>query len=89
MNFARVIGKVIATRKDESLQGIKLLILEPLDKYLQLSGDPFVALDHKCSAGQGELVYYVSSGDATEAFEKPTPTDATIVGIIDNAVVVA
>lgn len=87
MNFARVIGKIVATRKVDSLTGVKLLLLQPLDKHLKSTGTPIVALDPQCSAGQGELVYYVSSGDATEAFELPTPTDATVVGIIDHAVV--
>ena len=84
MRLGRVIGKVVATRKDPSLTGIRLLVVSPVDHKQEISGAPFVAAD-VVSAGQDELVYWVSSREAPNALpSKDAPVDAAIVGIADR-----
>ena len=85
MQLARVIGTLVATRKYEGLEGIKLLIIQPLDKAQQFVGDPVVAADATAQAGPGELVFFIASREAALAL--PTtfvPVDHAIVGIVDD-----
>ena len=58
MQLARVIGHVVATHKDESLVGIKLLVVQPLTAERQPVGRPLVAVD-SVGAGTGEVVFFV------------------------------
>jgi bacterial microcompartment shell vertex protein len=82
--MGRVIGRVWATRKDPSLEGRRLLLVQPLTFDRQITGDPFVALD-TVDSGRGDMVIYVSSTEATIPFRPAeTPTDATIVGVVDR-----
>ena len=83
MQLAKVIGDVVATRKDASLVGLKLLIIQPLTPERQSVGRPLVALD-SVGAGAGEEVFFVRGKEASFPFlpDEP-PTDATIVGIVD------
>lgn len=84
MQLARVIGTVVATVKNESLQGRKLLVVQSLDKDLQDSGKPLVAVD-SVGAGVGELVFWCRGKEASFPFKREdTPTDCTIVGIVDS-----
>ena len=84
MQIARVIGTVVATIKDESLGGRKLLIVQTLDAELKPKGSPLVALD-AVGAGVGELVFWCRGKEASFPFKRDsTPTDCTIVGIIDS-----
>lgn len=84
MNLGRVIGNVWATRKVETLKGRRLLIVQPLTFDRRDAGDPLVALD-TMDAGKGDYVIYVSSTEATIPFRPAlTPTDATIVGVVDS-----
>ena len=57
MQLARVIGTVVSTVKNESLDGRKLLVVQTLNKDLQPSGKPLVAVD-SVGAGLGELVFW-------------------------------
>jgi microcompartment protein CcmK/EutM len=84
MQLAKVIGDVVATRKDASLVGLKLLIIQPLTPDRQPAGRPLVALD-SVGAGAGEEVFFVRGREASFPFlpDEP-PTDATIVGIVDH-----
>ncbi|GAB5521615.1 MAG: EutN/CcmL family microcompartment protein [Rhodothermales bacterium] len=84
MNLGRVIGSVWATRKDERLEGRRMLVLTPLHFDGTPAGDYLIALD-TADAGPGDLVIYASSSEAAIPF-KPglTPTDATIVGIVER-----
>ena len=85
MQIAIVIGSVWSTRKEESLVGRKLLIVRPLD-ILDENADiqPIVAVD-TIGAGVGEMVLLVSGSSArVAARDEQTPTDAAIVGIIDD-----
>jgi ethanolamine utilization protein EutN len=84
MQFARVIGTVVATRKYEGLEGIKFLIVQPLTKQQEPKGKPVVAADATEQAGPGELVFVVGSREAAQALPEPfVPVDHAIVGIVD------
>src|ERR1051325_9820620 len=84
MQLARVIGNVVATVKNDSLDGRKLLIVQSLDARLSPQGAPLVALD-AIGAGIGELVFWCRGKEASFPFKREdTPTDCTIVGIIDS-----
>ena len=60
MFFAKVIGTLWATRKDENLKGFKLQIIQPLNAKRERTGSPIVAVD-TVGAGQGETVFYITS----------------------------
>ncbi len=84
MQLGRVIGTVVATVKYEGLEGIKLLIVQPLDRHQEPEGRPVVAADAVHMAGPGELVYFVGSREAAQALpETFVPVDHAIVGIVD------
>lgn len=84
MELGRVIGTVVATRKYPTLEGLKLLILQPLDEELSPLGEPIVAAD-TVRAGRGSIVLWVRSREATLALPDPqSPVDASIVGIVDS-----
>jgi microcompartment protein CcmK/EutM len=84
MQLGRVIGDVIVTRKDESLVGIKLLIVQPLTPAREAAGRPLVAAD-AVGAGVGEEVFFVRGKEASFPFyPAEPPVDAGIVGIVDH-----
>ena len=84
MQIARVIGDVVATRKDDNLTGLKLLIVQPLTPDRQPAGRPLVAVD-AVGAGVGEHVFFVRGKEASFPFHPvEPPVDAGIVGIIDH-----
>jgi ethanolamine utilization protein EutN len=84
MQLARVIGTVVATVKNESLNGRTLLVIQPLNKDLQPQSKPLVAVD-SVGAGVGELVFWCRGKEASFPFKREdTPTDCTIVGIVDS-----
>lgn len=84
MFLARVIGSVVATVKYEGLEGVKLLLVAPLDAHGEpKDGPPIVACD-AAQAGPGDEVYCVSAREASHALpERFVPVDAAIVGIVD------
>lgn len=84
MQLARVIGTVVATTKSAGLEGVRLLVVQPLDRHQQPSGSPVVAADAVHMAGRGELVYVVAAREAALAMPEPfVPVDHAIVGIVD------
>jgi ethanolamine utilization protein EutN len=84
MQIARVIGDVVATRKAPTLEGVPLLVIQPLSADGQDSGRPLVAVD-AVGAGVGETVFFVRGKEASFPFyPKEVPADAGIVGIIDH-----
>jgi ethanolamine utilization protein EutN len=84
MQIARVIGTVVATRKDENLAGITLLMLQPLAPDRAPVGRPLVAVD-SVGAGVGEEVFFVRGKEASFPFYPvEAPVDAGIVGIVDH-----
>jgi len=85
MKFARVIGTVVATRKYEGLDGIKFLVVQPLDRDLNPQGRPTIAADATAQAGPGELVFVVGSREAAQALpEVFVPVNLAITGIVDE-----
>ena len=85
MILARVIGALVATIKYKGLEGVKFLIVQPLDKRLNPKGDPVVAADSVAMAGVGELVYVIGGREAALALPvKFVPVDHAIVGIVDE-----
>jgi ethanolamine utilization protein EutN len=84
MQIARVIGNIVSTVKNESLNARKLLIVQTLDADLKPKGSPLIALD-AVGAGVGELVFWCRGKEASFPFKRDdTPTDCTIIGIIDS-----
>lgn len=84
VQLARVIGTVVATTRTPGLDGVRLLVIQPLDRQLRPSGGQVVAADAVNMAGPGELVYFVAAREAAEAMpDKFVPVDHAIVGIVD------
>ncbi|HET6346265.1 MAG TPA: EutN/CcmL family microcompartment protein [Myxococcota bacterium] len=85
MLLARVMGSVVATRKEAELEGLKLLLLQPADARGEArSGGLVVAVD-AVGAGAGDLVLYCSGSSARQtAVTQNRPVDATVMAIIDQ-----
>jgi ethanolamine utilization protein EutN len=84
MQLGRVIGTVVASVKADGLEGVRLLIVQPLDRRREPRGTPLVAADAVAMAGPGELVHYVGAREAAQALvETFVPVDHAIVGIVD------
>ena len=83
MHFARVVGRLVSTRKVAPLEGYRLLWLQPTDARGRATGEPLVAVDTG-QYGEGEWVYYVTSREASLPLREPfCPVDAAVVGKID------
>jgi microcompartment protein CcmK/EutM len=84
MLLARIVGTVVATRKDERLVSSKLLVARPIDPAGKPEGQYLVAVD-TVDAGVGETVLIVSGSSARMASGmKDCPVDAAVVGVIDH-----
>ena len=84
MQLARVSGTVVATRKDPGLDGLKLLVLQPLASDGSPSGASLVGVD-SVGAGVGETVFIVRGREASFPFlPRRVPTDAAIVASVDS-----
>lgn len=84
MKLARVIGNLWATRKYETLTGRRMLLVQPLSFNGATEGGPMIALD-TVDAGVGDVVIYATSSEAAIPFRpRLTPTDATIVGVVED-----
>lgn len=84
MYLGRVIGSVVAQQKVKGLEGVKFLIVQPLDDELEHTGPTQVAVD-TVQAGHHDLVYLVGSREAALACDPYfVPVDAAIVGIVDG-----
>jgi ethanolamine utilization protein EutN len=84
VQLARVAGTVVATVKTPGLEGVRLLVVQPLDRHLAPVGSAVVAADALHTAGPGELVTIVAAREAALAMPDPfLPVDHAIVGIVD------
>jgi microcompartment protein CcmK/EutM len=84
VQLARVLGEVVATMKDANLDGMKMLVVQPLSAAGEPVGRTLVALD-SVGAGVGENVFFVRGREAAFPFYPvEPPTDATIIGIVDH-----
>jgi ethanolamine utilization protein EutN len=87
MYLARVIGRLVATVKQESLTGVPLQWLQPMTARGVATGKPIVALD-RIGVGPGEVVVYVTSREAALTLDNPfAAVDAGIVAKVDWCVV--
>ena len=84
MIIARVVGNVVATQKQESHEGKKILLIQPLDLEGQPMGDVVVALD-SVDAGIGDRVLAVQEGFSamTSVGHAESPIDAAVIGVVD------
>ena len=87
MYLGRVIGRVVATVRCKGLDGVKFLVVQPVDVHGEPRGGTQVACD-AVQAGIGELVFLVGGREASMALEeKFVPVDATIVGHVEQLAV--
>lgn len=85
MRLAEVIGTLVATVKYEGLDGVRFLVVQPLDRDRRSDGEMVIAADALDTAGPGELVCIVASREAALAMPEPfVPVDHAIVGIVDE-----
>ena len=85
MIFAKVVGNVVATQKNENLVGYKLMLIQPLDTKGKPAGDELLAVDG-VGAGVGDIVIAIAEGGSARAVAraKPlAPIDLVIAGIVD------
>jgi len=83
MMLAKVIGTVVCTVKFQSLEGRKLLLLQPVNKEGVARGKTLVGID-AVGAGVGETVYWCRGREAALAFDPEVLSDCSIVGIVDG-----
>lgn len=84
MKLGRVIGTVVSTQKLECLEGLKLLLVQPLDEKGADAGQAIVAFD-VARAGEGDLIFFEAGKEAAQANPNGwfNPADAAIIGIVD------
>lgn len=84
MLLAKVVGTVVATRKEQSLDGLKFLILRAVDPEGKPSGPTVVAAD-AVGAGVDEVVLYASGSSARQTvMTDKRPVDAVVMAIVDQ-----
>ena len=84
MQLGRVVGTLVLNNKNETLEGVTLLLVQPMSSSREAVGRVIVAAD-SMGAGVGEDVFFVRGKEASFPFH-PTevPADAGIVGIVDS-----
>ncbi|MBU1707777.1 EutN/CcmL family microcompartment protein [bacterium] len=84
MILAKVIGTVVSTRKEESVRGLKFLMVRPVDLDGNETGSIVVAAD-AVGAGPGEIILYATGSSARQTIMTDRrPCDAVIMAIVDN-----
>lgn len=85
MLLGEVVGTVVCSVAYEGLQGVPMLLVQPLDMRRRASGTRIVCADATRSAGPGELIYYEGGREAALALDPWfVPVDHTIIGIVDE-----
>lgn len=85
MHLGRIIGTLTPCMVYKGLEGVPMLIVEPLDKLCKKKGSPFIAADPIRMCGKDELIYYESSREAALACDPWfVPVDHAIIGIVDD-----
>jgi ethanolamine utilization protein EutN len=83
--LGQVIGRLVPAVVYEGLQGVPLLWVQPLNKFSQPEGRPFVCADGTRMAGPDEIIYWEASREAaltlTPSF---VPVDHAVVGIVND-----
>ena len=89
MKLARVIGTVVATRRSTGLEGVKLLVVQPLDEDRRPAGRPEVAADATPQAGPGQRVFMVAGREGAQARRGLfVPFGLAITGLVDDVHVI-
>lgn len=84
MRLGRVVGRVVATVRSRGLEGVRMVVVQPLDERLAPVGRTVVACD-AVSAGPGDVVTWVGGREAALALERTfVPVDATVVGHVEE-----
>jgi microcompartment protein CcmK/EutM len=84
MQLARVVGSVVATRKEESIEGLKLLVVRPLDEEGREIGNALVSAD-AVGAGPDEVVLIAAGSSARQTtVTDKKPIDSVIMAIVDS-----
>lgn len=84
MLLARVMGTVVATRKEPSMDGLRFMLVQPVDGELKPSGASLVAVD-AVGSGVGELILFASGSSARQTLvTDKRPCDAVIMAIVDS-----
>lgn len=84
MNLAQVLGRVVASQKEPSLNGLKLLMLGLAGPDGKPTGASVVAVD-AVGAGEGEYVLYASGSSARQTVvTEGKPVDAVVMAIVDS-----
>jgi ethanolamine utilization protein EutN len=84
MKLGKVVGRVVSERKHASMDGLKLLLVQPIDEKAQNAGNLLVAFD-TARAGEGDIVIFESGKEAAQANPNGwfNPLDAAILGVVD------
>ena len=84
MKLGRVVGRVVCEKKHESMAGLKLLLVQPIDETLKDAGNALVAFD-LARSGEGDIVIFESGKEAAQANPNGwfNPLDAAILGVVD------
>lgn len=84
MQLAKVIGTIVATIKDPALEGLKIMVIQPLNDDLKPAGGAIAAID-TVQAGPNDLVHWVTAREAALALpDSFVAIDAAITGIVDQ-----
>ena len=84
MQLARVVGSVVSTRKEDSIQGLKLLVVRPIDEDGKEFGNAIVSAD-AVGAGPDEVVLIAAGSSARQtAVTDKRPVDSVILAIVDS-----
>lgn len=84
MQLARVVGSVVATRKEESMTGLKLLVVRPLDDEGREAGNALISVD-AVGAGPDEIVLIAAGSSARQTLATDKrPVDSVIMAIVDS-----
>lgn len=85
MLLGRVTGTLVACEVYEGLEGVPMLLVQPLTKACEPRGEPIVCADSTSMAGPNELVYYEGGREAAMALRATfVPVDHAIIGIVDD-----
>jgi ethanolamine utilization protein EutN len=86
VNLCKVLGTVVATQKHPAFNGLKLMVVQPLDEREKPLGKSFLAVDHTSSAGKGDTVLVMREGNGVRQllqYER-APIRSVIVGVVDH-----
>jgi ethanolamine utilization protein EutN len=85
MLLGKVIGTLVACELYQGLEGVPMLVVQPLTKRQEAKGDPIICADSTRQAGPGELVYYEGGREAAMTLRETfVPVDHAVVGIVDE-----